>query len=326
MEQSNAKIGELMKTKLDQSVPSITFNKVWNKHKSRNRNILGLRRVIAIPSMALIGLVFLTLVGFKLIAIEDKIDYPFINDQQVIGKWQAVDCVQNINDFNPDKQSEPGDLFIKALVFIKEGPMLKAFDGSGNLEPSTFTWTEGMVLNKQDKTASKYEIKAINGTTYMFLESKGGDYIYLHRKPPYFVLAKIDDADYSNNKLTAIEDKVDYPFVDDPQLIGIWKSVDFVKTIDEFEPGVISCKGDLLLTQFDIAENGRMSGLTSGSELPEGFLTWTQGLIIDKKHKTASQYKIKELKGDTYLFYEWKSGDYSYWSMTPEYYVLKKVK
>ena len=215
---------------------------------------------------------------------------------------------------------------LKHWSLLKKGPMLKAFNGNGNLEPSTFTWTQGMVLNKQDKTASKYEIKAINGTTYMFLESKGGDYIYLHRKPPYFVLAKVDDADYSNNKLTAIEDKVDYPFIDDPQLIGTWKSVDFVKSIDDFEPGVISSKGDLLLTQFDIAENGRMSGLTSESEIPEEFLTWTQGLIIDKKHKIASQYKIKELKGDTYLFYEWKSGDYSYWSITPDYYVLKKVK
>ena len=34
MEQSNSKIGEILKMKLDQNAPSIPFNKVWNKYKT----------------------------------------------------------------------------------------------------------------------------------------------------------------------------------------------------------------------------------------------------------------------------------------------------
>lgn len=97
-------------------------------------------------------------------------------------------------------------------------------------------------------------------------------------------------------------------------------------TIDEFKPGGISWRGKLLLTQLEIIENGEICGLTSDNELPEGFLTWTRGLIIDKKEKLASKYEIKELKGDTYLFCEWKSGDYKFGGMQPQYYVLKKLK
>jgi bla regulator protein BlaR1 len=40
---------------------------------------------------------------------------------------------------------------------------------------------------------------------------------------------------------------------------------------------------------------------------------------------TASAYQIKELDGVTYMFYEWKNGDYTYHNMNPYYYVLEKA-
>lgn len=42
--------------------------------------------------------------------------------------------------------------------------------------------------------------------------------------------------------------------------------------------------------------------------------------------KTASQYTIKKINGCNYMFYEWKSGDYTLRGMKPYYYVLKQVK
>jgi len=327
MEPSNSKIGEVMKMKLNQNIPSIPFNKVWSKYKRRSRKILGLRKVIAIPSMAIISLLVLALVGFKLTAVEDKIDYPFVNDPQVIGKWQAVDLIKNIDDFNPDQKTAQVNLVLNELVFIKEGKTLGSFNaGNGNLAPTAFTWTKGLMLNKWEKTAGIYEVKDINSSTYMFFEWKNGDYTYLHKKPGYFVLKKVDNLDYSNHKVTTIEDKVDYPFVDDPQLIGIWEAVDAVETINEFETGLLDWPKRLLLRQFNIAANGKLYGSTSDGPIPEGYLTWTNGLILDKHNKTASKYEIKEIKGDTYLFYEWKSGDYTFRGMQPKYYVLKKVK
>lgn len=327
MEQSNSRIGELMKMKLDKNVPSVTFNKIWNNYKRSSRNIFGFRRVIAIPSIALIALICLTLVGFKFAAIVDKTDYPFIDDQQVIGKWQTVDLVKNIDDFSPDKKSTQVDMELNELVFLKEGETLGSINKSnGNLAPTVFTWTQGLIINKQDQTASIYEIKNIEGTPYMFFEAKGADYTYWHRKPYYFVLKKIDNLDYSNYKVTSIEDKINYPFVNDPQVIGEWQSVDCVRSIDEFEPGVTKYIGDLFLTQLVFSENGAVSASNSERKFPEGFYTWTNGLVLCKYNKTASQYEIKEMNGDTYLFFEWKSGDYTFRGMKPAYYVLKKVK
>lgn len=327
MEQSNSKISEVMKMHLDENTPTIPFRSIWQKHNNNSSKNRGLRKLIFIPSITMIALFAFVLVGFKLAAIEDKTDYPFIDDSQVIGKWQGVDLVESTDQFTPGKKVWDGDLFISELAFVKEGQMLVALnEGNCKLGPAPFIWTQGIVINEQEKTASKYEIKDINGSTYMFFEWKSGDYTYWHQKPPYYVLKKVDNLDYSDYKLTAIEDKVDYPFVDDPQLIGQWNSVDFVETIDEFKPKMSIWPGKLFLTEFNISENGKIIGLTSEGQFPEDFLTWTNGLILDKQNKLASKYVIKEIKGDTYLFYEWKSGDYAYRGIEPHYYVLKKAK
>ncbi|PKM78164.1 MAG: hypothetical protein CVU90_03850 [Firmicutes bacterium HGW-Firmicutes-15] len=327
MEQSNTKIGDVMKKNLDQSQPSIRFSTVWDKHKKSSRKLFGLKKVVAVPLTALVSLMVLLTVGFTFTAIEDNTDYPFVDDPAVIGKWQSVDYVAEIDQFNPSQKTQQGDLFLKELAFIKGGKMLEALSqGNGSLRDLNLSWTQGIAINKHEKTASKYVIKEINGSTYMFYEWKCGDYTYFHMTPQFFVLNKVDNLDYSNYKMAAIDDKVDYPFVDDPQLVGKWECVDYVKTIDKFKPGTSSVLGELFLTQLNIAENGKISALTSESKTPYEKLSWTKGLILDKKDKMASKYEIKELKGDIYLFYEWKSGDYKFGGMQPEYFVLKKLK
>ncbi len=37
--------------------------------------------------------------------IEDKLDYDFVNDEEVLGKWEAVDFVKAENDFEVGKKS-----------------------------------------------------------------------------------------------------------------------------------------------------------------------------------------------------------------------------
>ncbi|MBN1343731.1 MAG: hypothetical protein JXQ73_13670 [Phycisphaerae bacterium] len=111
--------------------------------------------------------------------IVDKIDYPFVDDPRVIGQWETVDFVRNINDFNPKVRRWKGE-FLKGMVFLEQGDML----GNG-------TWTKGLVLNQNSRTASKYHITDIDGATYMFFEWKCGDYIVRHRKPSYYVFKKL---------------------------------------------------------------------------------------------------------------------------------------
>ena len=235
--------------------------------------------------------------------IVDKIDYPFVNDPEALGTWESVDFVKNMEDFKPGTKYWQGDLFLKELFILENGKMNWAC-----------TWTKGLILSPADKTASRYVIKKIADSTYMFFEWKSGDYVIRHMKPSYYVLKKVPDRPYVESKT---EDKIDYPFVNDPDVIGKWRSVDFVKTPEQFSPGTRQWKGgELFLKELVFLPGGK----TTNSRR-----TWTKGLVLSSSSKTASRYILKEMGGSTYMFFEWKSGDYTLRGMKPHYYVLKKV-
>ncbi|MBN2588769.1 MAG: hypothetical protein JXA96_02815 [Sedimentisphaerales bacterium] len=233
--------------------------------------------------------------------IADKIDYPFKNDPEVVGSWESVDSVTEVEEFKPKVKSFKGDLYLKEL-FVLEG-------GKTNL---AVNWTKGLFLNPVDKTASKYMIKKIEGTTYMFFEWKTGDYVVAHRKPSFYVLKKVDRP-YVESRT---QDNIDYPFVEDTQVIGTWKSIDFVDYPDQFNPKVKNwIFGELYLKELIFLPNGKT---------PNSWQTWTKGLVLDSGNKTASKYIIKEIDNSIYMFFEWKSGDYTIRGMKPKFYVLKK--
>ena len=112
---------------------------------------------------------------------EDKIDFPFVNDADAIGGWESVDFVDNTEDFIPGKIIWKGDLWFKELRFYVSGKTDCAYE-----------WTKGLLLHGGDKTASKYFIKDMNGSKYLFLEWKSGDYTIRHMKPSWYVMVKTD--------------------------------------------------------------------------------------------------------------------------------------
>jgi tetratricopeptide (TPR) repeat protein len=113
-----------------------------------------------------------------------------------------------------------------------------------------------------------------------------------------------------------VSDKTDYPFVDDPALLGQWTSVDFVKDISLFDPAHMNPQGmNLALKEIAFRPEGKTSQAW----------TWTKGLLLHAGDKTAGRYEIKMIHGQEYMFLEWKSGDYTYGGMKPAYYVLKKT-
>ncbi len=120
--------------------------------------------------------------------IIDKTDYPFENDPDVLGIWRSVDFVNEIDVFQPGKKHWRGALFLKKLIFIRNGKM----------KPMG-TWTRSLVLNEQDKTASRYEIKTFDRVPYMFFEWKSGDYFLRHQKPSYYVLRKVSGPKKEDN-------------------------------------------------------------------------------------------------------------------------------
>lgn len=233
--------------------------------------------------------------------LEDSVDLPFVLDQRVIGTWRSVAFVESPDKFDPSRQVD--NLYLKELAFHT--------DGSTNL---AFNWTKDYVLHRSDKTAARYDLVTLSSGTYMFLEWKSGDYTIRHKQPKFYVLRKTSDTPAP--KPERLIDEVDFPFVNDNSVVGRWVSVDFVDSPEKFVVGKQSWKGDLYLKELQFHAMGTMT--------PTAF-RWTEGKVIHEKAKTAASYQIREIGGDTYLFMEWKSGDYTLRHMKPKYYVLRKA-
>jgi bla regulator protein BlaR1 len=242
----------------------------------------------------------------------DKTDYPFVEDPNIVGKWQSVDFVGSIEGFKPDSKNFNDELYVKELNFTSDGKVSK----------TAWTWTKDHILNNVSKTDSSYIIKDIDNSTYMFFQWKSGDYTLRGMEPKYYVLKKVSSTpslttNISGKEVEIREDKIDYPFVNDPEVIGKWESVDFVKYINEFQPDIKYWKGDLYLKSLNFKENGKLDNKN---------ITWTKDLVLDVNNKTASNYIIKNIDGSKYMFFEWKNGDYIERGATPSYYVLKQTK
>ncbi len=105
-------------------------------------------------------------------------------------------------------------------------------------------------------------------------------------------------------------------FVRDPDVIGKWISVDFVRHIDAFEPDSKKWTGDLYLQSLSFYENGKTSGPWQ----------WTKGSLYHPGDNTKAKYEIRYYNDVPYLFMEWMSGDVAIRGQKPRCYVLKKVK
>jgi len=218
---------------------------------------------------------------------KDNIDIPFVADDKLVGYWMSVDFVGEIKDFNPEDLKWKDDLYIKDIAFMPEGKT--SYPG--------FRWTNGYVISPADSTAARYIIKSMDGNTYLFMQWKSGDYVF----------KRVGDIKVDNITL---------PFKDDKRVLGEWKSVDFVKNISDFQPGIKSWKEDLYLQKLTFEPKGKM---------PQPWATWTKGVVMHHGDHTASAYEIKKLDdGKEYMFFEWKSGDYVFRGQKPMYYVLTR--
>lgn len=121
----------------------------------------------------------------------DKIDYPFVNDNEIIGKWEYMDFVNNIKDFNTLTKRFKGALFLKSVTFEDQGSTSWQFaeDAVSKSHPSC-KWTKGIIIDLNDITASHYIINKIDNVEYLFMEWKSGDYVIRGTKPGFYVLKR----------------------------------------------------------------------------------------------------------------------------------------
>lgn len=123
------------------------------------------------------------------IRIRDNVNYPFINDEAVLGKWKVCDFGCNMDDFDPENRYWKNELFFKSVEFSADG---KASAVYGDRAPFVLEWTKGILLNKYAEKAEAYNICNIKGKDYMFMEWKSGDYQFGGRAPRHYVFEKAE--------------------------------------------------------------------------------------------------------------------------------------
>jgi len=244
-------------------------------------------------------------------------DIKFEDDPEVVGKWEIIGEYDAKEDFlskiKPNK-SMYGEKF-KEIYFLPGGQRYWVYG-----------WTKGLVINSNgDYTAvNPYTTEEINGEKYMFVEWASYDYIKHGGEKTVLVLKQKDKKHYSKHEIGRY-DYIGLPFDNDEAVIGTWKTVDFIRNMENFDPSVKNCKREMYYISAEFLPDGilhnyykdsinKNMGWTKGTTL----LRWGDGITL------APAYEIRNINGTDYLFIEWKSGDYIWGGWDPVYYVFER--
>jgi hypothetical protein len=104
----------------------------------------------------------------------------FENDPQLIGTWQSVDFVSEVNDFQSGMQRWKGGLFLKELTFKENGSTSKSC-----------VWTKDWIYTADGETKAQYHIKSVAADIYLFYPWLSGDATIRGMEPKYYVLKKV---------------------------------------------------------------------------------------------------------------------------------------
>jgi hypothetical protein len=120
----------------------------------------------------------------------DDIDLPFVNDAAVLGTWKLAASAPSIDGDKPLTMQYATYLPQETMTFADGGSL--SLITAGTSAPSGFSWTKGAVIDPYLKTASAYELREIDGVTYLFMERKDiQNYTHMHVIGGYTVWRKI---------------------------------------------------------------------------------------------------------------------------------------
>lgn len=134
----------------------------------------------------------------KEIRIVDEIPQVPSEDSTVMGLWNVCDLVRSIESFDPRNMCAfiPYEaLYWRSAEFLTEGQIRNGFlnskDGSVTIDKDEiWRWVNGYVICNPRVTASKYVIETHEGTEYLFVQWKSGDYSYGGEQPFWYVFKR----------------------------------------------------------------------------------------------------------------------------------------
>ena len=104
----------------------------------------------------------------------EKIMKPFINDENVIGKWKYLCSTESVEKFNLGETYQDKDILFKELYFLPSGQGYWVFE----------SWSNGVIYHFR---GNKYKYSIIDGK--LFVEMTNSDNEYLHT----MVYEKVDN-------------------------------------------------------------------------------------------------------------------------------------
>lgn len=254
--------------------------------------------------------------------LSDMLKSPFTNDPDVIGKWEFCGVLRDEKDFGSIVENpQTGFFIIKQIIFMP-----------GGIPVWMYFWTKGIFYRMSNRynfsIPCSYKTVRKNGEHYMVIQYMSDDCIENGADPVPLLYRQVDTIAYSEDQTRIYIDKVDYPFVEDSQVSGMWSSVDFIRHPDDFDPSAPRPpKNELATTNLQFLSRGlciQYARSMKTGEIINWGLDYTKGFVLDRKAKTAEEYIIKNLDGKEYLFVQHKSGDYSYGGIEPYWYVFER--
>ena len=229
----------------------------------------------------------------------------FQNDELAIGKWELIGISKTLEEAY--KKSYIEDYFnIKEIHLLPNGE-----------EYWVIKWTKGFIYIKDNECP--YEIKENN----MYIKINDPNNLTSYNIATY---KKINNKEYTIDEIR-IKDNIDIPFIEDKKIIGNWKTIDFIKNKETFNPKERYYKDKLFLDKIIITNDNdciRTFNKQTGKDTKN--IKYTKGYIINLCcSNTKSKYEIIDKNNKQYLIVEWKSGDYIYGNMINGYYVLENI-
>lgn len=126
------------------------------------------------------------------IAKKDDINKPFVNDEQILGKWKAHSFLGyqgGKSEFTTE--AEPiEDLYFKEIEFFPDGNCRCVYEDDVFEGADKVSWTKNYLLRKWNWSACEYEIRVVDGKEYMIIEWKSGDYRFGGYDTNYYVFVR----------------------------------------------------------------------------------------------------------------------------------------
>ncbi len=119
----------------------------------------------------------------------DDVNRHFIPDNRVLGEWETVDCIRNKLDFTANSDKWKNISFpITGITFFERGICYKTW--KNGTHDVGYSYTSEVVMNPVHEYAEYYEIRTHDGTDFLILEHKSGDYSYLGKIYSYYVFRR----------------------------------------------------------------------------------------------------------------------------------------